>query len=250
MGVSFLPQKSCSVRFFSSGERSALCHTNQSTRLRTRHCTCAHAIHVKGINVASEQIRQIYFRARTCVNCAQMCSLEIHTNRKLSQTFNPIDVSSENTEPAPITAFTSLPLKKIKNNTTTFLFFPVNSQVTTTRSADYLSNQAAGLKRGVVWVDPILWASEGSPRKGGFFPPTATGLADRTKRRARDDFLRQAEEVEPTFFPSCGWSACQVWDGRMVQLKFMWLLRKCNHTLCFLHVLFYKFACWAWLPYI
>lgn len=111
VGVSFLPQKSCSVRFFSSGERSALCHTNQSTRLRTRHCTCAHAIYVKGINVASEQIRQIYFCVRTGVNCAQMCSLEIHTNRKLSQTFNPNDVSSENTEPAPITAFTSLPLK-------------------------------------------------------------------------------------------------------------------------------------------
>lgn len=114
MGVSFLPPKSCSMRFFSSGERSALCHTNQSTRVRTRHSTCAYAVYIKGINVASEQIWQIKSCGRTDVNSAQTRSLEIHSNRKLSQTWNPNDVSSENTEPAQIYNFATKKRKKKK----------------------------------------------------------------------------------------------------------------------------------------
>lgn len=66
----------------------------------------------------------------------------------------------------------------------------------------------------------VLWSSEGSPHRGGIFSPTATSLADRTKRRLEMIFFAKQWKRSPLSLRAAGGRGMPGrTEGRMLRLK-------------------------------
>lgn len=133
MGVSFLPPKSWSMQFFSSGEECVMSHQSIS----------ADTVYINGIKVASKQIRQIWSCIRPDVQLptnmrSHVCKPEPNFwSERTSALRTRNQCQYQDSQVYHCLLITSA-------DALTFHHFPVHSQITTTRRGDYLNNQATG----------------------------------------------------------------------------------------------------------